>query len=122
MYTSTKLAKNIKERAKEEEITIRELLEECDLGKNTISDLNHGKAIAFDSLAKIADVLECSVDSLIGRNCIYTRNEKEERDEERLLTIYNQLTDEGQRALMNFAEFTANDMRYQKYTDVPKEA
>ena len=122
MYNAERLAKRIKERAKEEEITIKELLEECDLGKNTISDLNHGKSIAFDSLAKIADVLECSVDSLLGRNYLYPKNEKEERDEERLTRIYSQLTEEGQRTLMNFAEFTANDIRYQKYTDVPREA
>ncbi len=122
MYNAESLAKRIKERAKEEEITIKELLEECDLGKNTISDLNHGKSIAFDSLAKIADVLECSVDSLLGRNYLYPKNEKEERDEERLTRIYSQLTEEGQRTLMNFAEFTANDIRYQKYTDVPREA
>lgn len=122
MYNSEKLAKRIKERAKEEEITIKELLEECDLGKNTISDLNHGKSIAFDSLAKIADVLECSVDFLLGRNLIYPRNEKEERDEERLTKIYSLLTEEGQRTLMNFAEFTASDTRYQKYTDISEEA
>ena len=122
MYTSTKLAKNIKERAKEIEITIKELLEECELNRNAINELSKGKAIAFDSLAKIADVLECSIDSLVGRNTIYPRDEKEKQDEERLITIYSKLTEEGQRAIMNFAEFTASDIRYQKYTDVPKEA
>lgn len=122
MYTSTKLAKNIKNRAKEIEITIKELLEECDLNRNAINELAKGKAIAFDSLAKIADVLECSVDHLIGRNSLYPREEKEEKDEERLITIYEQLTEEGKRALMNFAEFTASDVKYQKYTNIPKEA
>lgn len=122
MYTSAKLAKRIKERAKEEEITIKELLEECELNKNAINELSKGKAIAFDSLAKIADVLECTVDSLIGRNSLYPQNLQEEREEERLLTIYENLTDEGKRTLMSFAEFTAEDIRYQKYTDIPEEA
>lgn len=122
MYTSAKLAKRIKERAKEEEITIKELLEECELNKNAINELSKGKAIAFDSLAKIADVLECTVDSLIGRNSLYPQNLQEEQEEERLLTIYENLTEEGKRTLMNFAEFTAEDIRYQKYTDIPEEA
>lgn len=122
MYETSKLSKRIKERAKEEEITIKELLEECDLNKNAINELTKGKVIGYDSLAKIADVLECSVDFLLGRNSLYTRAEKEENDIERLLTIYEQLTEEGQKALINFAEFTANDLRYQKYTDISKEA
>lgn len=38
-----------------------------DLGSNTMSALYHGKSIALDSLAKIADYLDCSVDYLLGR-------------------------------------------------------
>ncbi len=122
MYTSNKLAIKIKERAKEQEISIKELLEECDLNKNAINELSKGKAIAFDSLAKIADVLECSVDFLLGRNYIYPKNEREEADDERIIEVYNKLTDEGQRTLMNYVEFIASDTRYQKYTDIPEEA
>lgn len=43
------------------------MLVACDLGSNTMSALYHGKSIAFDSLAKIADYLDCSVDYLLGR-------------------------------------------------------
>lgn len=39
----------------------------CELGSNAMSGMYHGKAIAFDSLAKIADYLDCSVDYLLGR-------------------------------------------------------
>lgn len=39
----------------------------CDLGINTMSSLYHGKSIAFDSIAKIADYLDASVDYLLGR-------------------------------------------------------
>lgn len=121
MYTSHNLAKAIKKRAKEVDITIKELLDECDLGSNTMSALYHGKSIAFDSLAKIADVLECSVDRLLNRDGIYPREEGE-NDEERILEIFDKLTDEGIRQIMNFAEFTAEDIRYQKYTDISEEA
>lgn len=43
------------------------MLVDYDLGSNTMSALYHGKSIAFDSLAKIADYLDCSVDYLLGR-------------------------------------------------------
>lgn len=43
------------------------MLEELDLGSNTMSHMRHGRAIASDSLAKIADYLDCSVDYLLGR-------------------------------------------------------
>lgn len=43
------------------------MLVACDLGSNTMSALYHGKSIAFDSLVKIADYLDCSVDYLLGR-------------------------------------------------------
>ena len=67
MYDSHNLAIMIKLRAKEKKIVIKNMLLECELGSNTMSALYHGKSIAFDSLAKIADYLDCSVDYLLGR-------------------------------------------------------
>ena len=46
---------------------MKKILEDCNLGSNTFSHMLHGKAIAFDSLAHIADYLDCSVDYLLGR-------------------------------------------------------
>lgn len=43
------------------------MLTECELGSNTMSAMYHGKTIASDSLAKITDYLDCSVDYLLGR-------------------------------------------------------
>ena len=67
MYTSHNLAIKIKETAKIKNIVIKQMLIDCELGSTTMSALYHGKSIAFDSLAKIADYLDCSVDYLLGR-------------------------------------------------------
>lgn len=67
MYNSHNLAMKIKSVAKEKNKIIKDMLIACELGSNTMSALYHGKSIAFDSLAKIADYLDVSVDYLLGR-------------------------------------------------------
>lgn len=67
MYTSHNLATMIKQTAKAKNVIIKQMLVDCELGSNTMSAMYHGKSIAFDSLAKIADYLDCSVDYLLGR-------------------------------------------------------
>jgi DNA-binding Xre family transcriptional regulator len=67
MYESHNLATAIKTVATSKDIVIKTMLKELNLGSNTMSALYHGKSIAFDSLARIADYLDCSVDYLLGR-------------------------------------------------------
>lgn len=67
MYTTQELAIAIKTRAKSSDIVLKDLFIKCGLNSNTMSALYHDKAIAFDSLAKISDELDCSVDYLLGR-------------------------------------------------------
>ncbi len=67
LYSSSYVANRIKEYSKIKKISLKSLLENCNLGSNTFSHMLHDKAIAFDSLAKIADCLNCSVDYLLGR-------------------------------------------------------
>ena len=67
LYKSPDVVIVIKNLAKTKNISIKEMLTDVGLGINTLSHMNHGKAIAFDSLAKIADYLDCSVDYLLGR-------------------------------------------------------
>lgn len=68
MYDSNELVENIRKRAFQQGISLKELLQLCDLNINT---LNQGakskKGIGALSLAKIADVLQCSTDYLLGR-------------------------------------------------------
>lgn len=67
LYNSPYVATKIKARAAAQGVSLKALLSECSLGSNTFSHMLHGRAIAFDSLAKIADYLDCSVDYLLGR-------------------------------------------------------
>jgi len=67
LYNSLNVAELIKSSSKSQGIAIKDMLEELDLGSNTMSHMRHGRAIASDSLAKIADYLDCSVDYLLGR-------------------------------------------------------
>lgn len=67
MYESSLLAERIKSYAKTNKVVLKSLFEECGLGRNTMANLTSGRSIAHDSLAKIADYLDCSVDYLLGR-------------------------------------------------------
>ncbi len=68
MYISSKTANIIKKYAKIKNIAIKDMLTDCDLNKNTLSTmLSRGSWIQANSLAKIADYLDCSVDYLLGR-------------------------------------------------------
>lgn len=86
MYDTNNLAEKIKTVAKERGTTMKDVLSSCGLSGNTMSTLYHGKSIAFDSLAKIADYLDCSVDYLLGR----TDNPNAHKKERPVLSIENE--------------------------------
>ena len=67
MYESTMVAENIKKRAKSLSIQLKDMLLELHLNKNTLSNMYNGSMLKGDSLARIADYLDCSVDYLLGR-------------------------------------------------------
>ena len=67
LYNSPFVANRIKLYAKTKSISLKNILENCALGSNTFSHMLHGRSMAFDSLARIADYLDCSVDYLLGR-------------------------------------------------------
>lgn len=66
-YNSPNIAEIIKSRSKSKGIIIKDMLNDLELGANTMSHMRHGRTIASDSLARIADYLDCSVDYLLGR-------------------------------------------------------
>ena len=67
LYNSLTVAEMIKVRSKSQGVSLKDMLIALELGPNTISHMRHGRAIASDSLARIADYLDCSVDYLLGR-------------------------------------------------------
>lgn len=68
MYDSANAAERIKQTAKSKKISVKQMLEDCEMNKNVISTmLSRGSMPKADNLARIADYLDCSVDYLLGR-------------------------------------------------------
>lgn len=111
MYDSKYIADRIRSRAKECGITQKAMLADAGLGGNSMSHLDNGKSIAVDSLGKIADVLKCSVDYLLGRSAnpaiIQVAPDLSE-DEQELLSYFRQLDSRGRRHVLTCAEDEAN--------------
>jgi len=102
IYNSEKIADLIRDTAKNKNIVIKTMLLDCGLGSNAISNLRHGKFIASDSLAKIADYLDVSVDLLLGRNTTHC-----DEDESKLLKAYRKLEAVQKGKLLERAETLA---------------
>lgn len=88
MYNSQEITERIKCMAKEKKISINKLLEECELGKNTIFKMSTGTDILTLNFAKIADKLNCSVDYLLGRKKTPTIDEND-----RVILLFNRLSE-----------------------------
>lgn len=67
MYNAQNLTEKIKKEAKNKNILIRDMLAECGLSINAISQITDKKGLSSFSLAAIADYLDVSVDYLLGR-------------------------------------------------------
>ena len=67
LYKSTNVAEIIKKTAKVKNIQLKDMLIELELNKNTLSNMYKGSMLKGDSLARIADYLDVSVDYLLGR-------------------------------------------------------
>lgn len=79
MNSSQEIAKLIKVQATTQKINVSQMLTEIGLGKSTLSNLENGSMLKADSLGKIADYLDVSVDYLLGRtdnsnSCSSVRN------------------------------------------------
>jgi len=83
LYDSIALAENIKIQAKARNIQLKDMYAELGLSKGVLSNLRTGRMIAADSLARIADYLDCSMDFLMGRTVDPAVQRMELTDEER---------------------------------------
>ena len=80
------------------------MLSDLGLGVNVIGNLNSGRSMAFDSLAKIADYLGCSVDYLLGRTDDpkgYASPEQLDSELDELYRYIKSLPEEEQQRLTN---------------------
>ena len=66
MYKSSDVADRLKDVARLRGVTMKEVLADCGLNYNMMTGMRSSMPKA-DSLAKLADRLECSVDYLLGR-------------------------------------------------------
>lgn len=65
---NAELAQKLKQKCKEKSLPMTKLLEECQLSKSFIYDLEkRDKTPSVAAIARIADMLDCSVDYLLGR-------------------------------------------------------
>ena len=83
LYDSIALAENIKIQAKARNIQLKDMYAELGMSKGVLSNLRTGRMIAADSLARIADYLNCSMDFLMGRTVDPAVQRMELTDEER---------------------------------------
>ena len=67
MYNSDNINKRIKELCKIHNINQKDLLNKCGLNKDALNTMTDKKGISCFSLCKIAEVLNVSVDYLLGR-------------------------------------------------------
>ena len=76
MYDGNIIAERIRQLAKEKNIAVKTILEKAELNYNLMTTMRKSVPKA-DNLAKIADILECSTDYLLGRTNIIEINKGE---------------------------------------------
>lgn len=74
MYVTQEIAERIKLQAKLKGVAIKDLLADCDMNINAISQFSKGKQMSCTSLALVADYLDCSVDYLLAESLKRTVN------------------------------------------------
>ena len=103
MYDSQTLVNNIKNQAKKKNILIRDMLSDCGLSINAISQISDKKGLSSFSLAKIADYLDCSVDFLLGRASQSSSNSDLSDTEQQLLNYFRNLNEHGKKYVLQSA-------------------
>ena len=102
MKNSQEVAKRIKYIAKLKKITIGQMLLECDLNKNALSTMQSGGYLPrTESITKIADYLDCSVDYLLGRTDNPNSHKTTEIEQKESYGIKNQVNVNGNKNKFN---------------------
>ena len=98
-YSTEVLAKRIKELSKNRGYTVVSVFQKAGLGKNTMPHIIDGSFLKSNSLAAVADVLNCTMDYLIGRSEIIVPDESLSHEEAELLRNFRQLNGEAKNSI-----------------------
>ena len=99
MYDPNVVAGRIKFYASKKNLSVRQVLLNAELGLNTMSAYKTSMPKA-DNLAKIADVLGCSVDYLLGRTQFAEMQKAEDIRLEKIASIFQNLPDDESKNLL----------------------
>lgn len=102
MYTTQETAMKIKEIAKSQNITVKKMLEDCNLGVNYVSQMAKGKQPNMANLKIIAEYLETDTDTLLG--IVSTDNENHDKN-----SRYDSLDEMSQELLKRFQQLSFDD-------------
>ena len=103
MYNSNDIAKKIKETAKINNVSVKKMLVDTELGVNTLQNMKTSMP-KVDTLAKIADFLNVSIDYLLGRDI---KNNAPDSIRDVIITKINALPDERLDRLLGYLEALA---------------
>lgn len=100
MYNPNEIADRIKEAAKNSGITVKAMLADTELGVNTLQHMK-SSIPKVDTLCKIADYLNVSVDFLLGRE---VKNNAPEDIRSVIIDKINRLSDSQLDRLLGYLE------------------
>lgn len=104
MYISQDTANRIKVMAKQRKVSTTEMLRDCGLNKNTLATMtSRGSWLQANSLAIIADYLDCSVDYLLGRTETQKITAEPDEKAQQLLNAFYELNEDGRVKLLEEA-------------------
>lgn len=103
MYNSNDIANKIKETAKMNNVSVKKMLADTELGVNTLQNMKTSIP-KVDTLAKIADYLKVSIDFLLGRTI---KNNAPDSIRDVIITKINALPDDRLDRLLGYLEALA---------------
>ncbi len=111
MYKAQTVVERVQFLIKEQGLTQKDVLKNCDISENALNQMTDKKGISSFSLAKIADYLNCSVDYLLGRskdkfNLKSPSSELTENEQE-IVRIFKDLTETQQGKIIARAQIMA---------------
>ncbi len=109
---------NLKAECNRRGIKVTPLIQKCGGSTGKISSWKKGASPNSDIVMKIAKRLNVSTDYLLFGSEAEDFNENELQ----LIRDFRVLNDEGQEDVLDYVHHATTKSKYQKYTDVPKEA